>query len=145
MNYLRTIQAKAHYFENYNIDGDTPYYKIKGEHVFEFEVDFNELMYREEELKKAINDKIARWSNAGEVQSCRYIVYDIILKDEVTDFGVLSLEHYEDEDLTENKINPLFCSEAAKDLINRNCNRIQNYRDEVVDYSQHNNNKQLTL
>ena len=130
MSNLRTIQAICNYYENYNFEGDTPYYKIKGQHIFEFEIEFDELMYREEELKKCINDKIARWSNAHEPMSCRYIVREIVLKDEVTEFGVLTIDTYEKENLQPNKINPSLCSRNAVESIRE----IPNYR-EVCDFT----------
>ena len=132
MNYMRTIQIFCNYYENYNFDSDIPYYKIKGTPVFEMDVNFDDLMYRKEELMLAINDMIAKKTNPTNSNSaCKYIVTDIDLKDEVTLLPKLT-----SEDLTkykptrENKINPALCSEAARDSIRR----IHNYRD-VVDFT----------
>ena len=131
MNYMRTIQIFCNYYENYNFDEDIPYYKIKGTHVFEMDVNFDDLMYRKEQLMLAINDMIAKQTNPSNSPSaCKYIVTDIDLKDEVT-----TLHNLTSEDLTkykptrENKINPALCSEAARDSIRK----IKNYR-EVVDF-----------
>ena len=105
--YMRTIQIFTNYYENYNLDGE-PYYKIKGTHVFEMDVNFNDLMYRKDELKAAINDMIAKDTNPdNSPHACKYIVTDIDLKDEVSTLPTLTatdLTNY--KPTRENKINP---------------------------------------
>ena len=132
MQHMRTIQIFCNYYENYNFDEAIPYYKIKGTHVFEMDVNFDDLMYRKDELEAAINDMIAKDTNPSNSPSaCKYIVTDIELKDGVTKFVPLT-----SEDLTkykptrENKINPSLCSRAAVESIQK----IKNYRD-VVDFT----------
>jgi len=130
--YMRTIQITTNYYENYNWDGDTPYYKIKGSHVFEMDVNFDDLMYREKELRAAINDMISRWSNPNSNNLAdKYIIKSIDLKDEVTTFPTLTMDQlteYKPE--RENKINPSLCSRNAVESIRE----IPNYR-EVVDFT----------
>ena len=132
MEHMRTIQIFTNYYENYNFDGDSPYYKIKGTHVFEMDVNFNDLMYRKEELVAAINDMIAKWSNPNNsLMADKYIITDIDLKDEVTTLPNLNnwgLNNY--KPTRENKINPSLCSRAAVESIQN----IDNYR-EVVDFT----------
>ena len=132
MNNLRTIQVNANYYENYNWDEAIPYYKIKGTHVFEMDVNFDDLMYREEELRSIINDKIHRATNPSNSNSaCKYIVTDIDLKDEVTLLPNLTSEDLNKYKPTrENKINPSLCSRAAVESIQK----IKNYRD-VIDFT----------
>ena len=136
MNKLITIQVNANYYENYNIDSDIPYYKIKGTHVFEMEVNFDDLMYREEELRSIINDKIHRATNpSNTTQACKYIITDIQLKDEVTHFGTINTKDINNypiptEERYPNKINPSLCSPAAVESIQS----IKNYRN-VVDFT----------
>lgn len=132
MQNLRTIQVFTNYYENYNIDGDVPYYKIKGQHVFEIKVDFDDLMYRKEELTAAINDMIAKDTNPNNSpMACKYIITSIELKDEVTKFPSLSAEDLTNYKPTRtNKINPALCSRAAKESIRE----IKNYR-EVCDFT----------
>lgn len=129
---MRTIQIFCNYYENYNFDSDIPYYKIKGTHVFEMDVNFNDLMYRKDELEAAINDMIAKDTNPdNSPQACKYIVTDIELKDGVTQFAPLT-----SEDLTkykptrENKINPSLCSRAAVESLTS----IRDYRS-VCDFT----------
>ncbi len=132
MEYMRTIQIFTNYYENYNFDGDIPYYKIKGTHVFEMDVNFDDLMYRKEQLVEAINDMIAKDTNPeNSPRADKYIITDIDLKDEVTTLPNLTyygLTKY--KPTKENKINPALCSPAAKDSIKQ----IPNYR-EVCDFS----------
>ena len=136
MNNLRAIQIFCNYYENYNFDQPYPHYKIKGTHVFECEVNFDDLMYREEELKSILNDKIHRETNPSNSNSaCKYIITGIELKDEVTNFGTINSEdinHYPipTNERHPNKINPALCSEAARDSLQR----IPNYR-EVIDFT----------
>jgi len=130
--YMRTIQITTNYYENYNFEGDVPYYKIKGTHVFEMDVAFNDLMYREEMLIPAINDMIAKQTNPdNSPMADKYIITDIDLKDEVTQLPSLSTtELTEYKPTRENKINPSLCSRAAVESIQK----IENYRD-VVDFT----------
>ena len=130
--YMRTIQIFTNYYENYNIDGDIPYYKFKGTHVFEMEVAFDDLMYREELLIPAINDMIAKQTNPdNSPMACKYIIKDIDLKDEVTTLPNLTIKELTEYKPTrENKINPSLCSRAAVESIQK----IENYRD-VVDFT----------
>ena len=132
MQNLRTIQVHTNYYENYNFDSDTPYYKIKGTHVFEIDVDFDDLMYRTNELKAAINDMIAKDTNPSNSPSaCKYIITSIELKSEVTTFTPLTSEALTKYKPTRtNKINPSLCSRAAVESIQS----IKNYRD-VVDFT----------
>tara|TARA_Y100000385_G_C12607012_1_gene431311 strand:+ start:50 stop:484 length:435 start_codon:yes stop_codon:yes gene_type:complete len=132
MQNLRTIQVFTNYYENYNFDGPIPYYKIKGTHVFEIKVDFDDLMYREEELTAAINDMIAKDTNpSNSPMACKYIITNIDLKNDVTELPTLT-----PEDLTKykptrsNKINPALCSRAARESIRE----IKNYR-EICDFT----------
>ena len=124
MNMMRTIQIFTNYYENYNFDGPKPYYKIKGTHVFEMDVNFDDLMYRKDELVAAINDMIAKWSNPNQSPLAdKYIITDIDLKDEVTTFHSLTSDELTEYKPTrENKINLDYCSDAAwwsiKDLPN---------------------------
>tara|TARA_S200002703_G_scaffold129298_1_gene116309 strand:+ start:82 stop:525 length:444 start_codon:yes stop_codon:yes gene_type:complete len=140
MNNLRAIQIFCTYFENYNFDGDTPYYKIKGSHVFECEVNFNDLMYRQDELRSILNDKIHRETNpTNSPQACKYIIDSIELKDEVTHFGVINTEdinHYPipQEERFPNKINPGLCSPAANQYLMEKCRDQRGYRDQAIDY-----------
>ena len=119
MEYMRTIQIFTNYYENYNFDSDFPYYKIKGTHVFEMDVNFNDLMYRKDELVAAINDMIAKQTNpTNSLMADKYIITDIDLKDDVTKLTNLNsfgLTHY--KPTRENKINPKYCSEAAIDSL----------------------------
>jgi len=130
--YMRTIQITTNYYENYNWDSDIPYYKIKGTHVFEMDVNFNDLMYNKEKLVEAINDMIAKKTNPDNSPSaCKYIVTDIDLKDEVTTLPNLTIKELTNYKPTrENKINPSLCSRAAVESIQK----IENYRD-VVDFT----------
>jgi len=130
--YMRTIQIFCNYYENYNFDSDIPYYKFKGAHVFEMDVAFNDLMYREKELRAAINDMIAKDTNSQNLPGAdKFIITSIELKDEVTVFPTLSSEDLTNYKPTrENKINPSLCSRAAVESIQR----IKNYRD-VVDFT----------
>jgi hypothetical protein len=136
MKNLRAIQVHTNYYENYNFDSDIPHYKIKGSHIFECEVNFDDLMYREEELKSILNDKIHRDTNPhNSPDADKYIITDIQLKDEVTSFGVINSEdinHYPipTEERYANKINPSLCSRAAVESITK----IKNYR-EVCDFT----------
>ncbi len=136
MQNLRTIQVHTNYYENYNIDGDKPYYKIKGSHVFECEVNFDDLMYRETELRSILNDKIHRDTNpTNSPMACKFIITSIELKDGVTNFGVINTKDINNypipvEERHPNKINPALCSEAARDSIQK----IRNYR-EVIDFT----------
>ena len=129
--YMRTIQIFCNYYENYNLEGE-PYYKIKGTHVFEMDVNFNDLMYRKDELKAAINDMIAKDTNPdNSPYADKYIITDIDLKDEVTKFVPLTAQDLTNYKPTrENKINPSLCSRAAVESIRE----INNYR-EVVDFT----------
>jgi len=130
--YMRTIQIFCNYYENYNFDSDIPYYKIKGTFVFEMDVNFDDLMYRKEQLTIAINDMIAKDTNSQNLPSAdKYIITDIDLKDEVKTFPSLSSEDLTNYKPTrENKINPSLCSRAAVESIKE----IKNYRD-VVDFT----------
>ena len=130
--YMRTIQIYTNYYENYNWEGDIPYYKIKGSHVFEMDVNFDDLMYREKELVAAINDMIAKWSNPNSNSLAdKYIITNIDLKDEVTTLPNLTMDQLTEYKPTrENKINPSLCSRAAVESIKE----IKNYRD-VVDFT----------
>ena len=130
--YMRTIQIFTNYYENYNLDGE-PYYKIKGTHVFEMDVNFNDLMYRKDELKAAINDMIAKDTNPdNSPYADKYIITDIDLKDEVTKFVPLTAQDLTNYKPTRtNKINPSLCSRAAVESIWE----INNFRAEVVDFT----------
>jgi len=136
MNNLRAIQVHTNYYENYNFDSDIPHYKIKGSHVFECEVNFDDLMYNEEKLRSILNDKIHRATNPhNSPDADKYIITSIELKDEVTHFGTINSEdinHYPipTNERHPNKINPALCSEAARDSLQR----IPNYR-EVIDFT----------
>jgi hypothetical protein len=121
MNKLRTIQIFCNYYENYNDYNEVPYYKIKGQHVFEMDVDFDDLLYRKDQLKAAINDMIAKETNPDNYPDAnKYIIVDIELKDGVTQLPSLS-----SEDLTgykptrENRINLRWCSQHAYDSLMR--------------------------
>ena len=130
--YMRTIQIFCNYYENYNLEGE-PYYKIKGTHVFEMDVNFNDLMYRKGELKAAINDMIAKQTNPdNSPHADKYIIKDIDLKDEVTKFVPLTAQDLTNYKPTRtNKINPSLCSRAAVESIWE----INNFRAEVVDFT----------
>ena len=136
MNNLRAIQVHTKYYENYNFDSDIPHYKIKGSHVFECEVGFDDLMYNEEELRSILNDKIHRATNPHNSPSAdKYIISSIELKDEVTDFGKIDTKDIESYPIPtneryRNRINPSLCSRAAVESIQK----IRNYR-EVIDFT----------
>ena len=136
MNNLRAIQVHTNYYENYNFDSDIPHYKIKGSHVFECEVNVDDLMYNEEKLRSILNDKIHRATNPhNSPDADKYIITSIELKDEVTDFGVINHKDIESypipvEERHPNKINPSLCSRAAVESIQN----IRNYR-EVIDFT----------
>lgn len=136
MNTLRTIQVTTAYFENYNWDGDVPYYKIKGAHTFELDVDLDDLIYREEELRAYINDMIVEDTNPnGSPLACKYIIIDITIKDEVTRLPFVTssfLDHY--RPTSTNRINPGLCSPAAKDYLMDRCREDQLFRDRAIDY-----------
>ena len=130
--YMRTIQIYTNYYENYNFDSDIPYYKIKGTFVFEMDVNFDDLMYREKELRAAINDMIAKDTNSENLPGAdKYIIKSIELKDEVKTLPNLTMDQLTNYKPTrENKINPSLCSRAAVESIQS----IKNYRD-VVDFT----------
>jgi len=136
MNNLRAIQVHTNYYENYNFDSDIPYYKIKGTHVFECEVNFNDLMYNELMLRSILNDKIVRATNPHNSPSAdKYIITSIELKDEVTDFGVINSKDIESYPIPtneryQNKINPSLCSRAAVESLTS----IRDYRS-VCDFT----------
>ena len=136
MQNLRAIQVHTNYYENYNFDSDIPYYKIKGTHIFECEVNFDDLMYNEEALRSILNDKIHRDTNPSNSSSaCKYIITHIELKPEVTSFGTINTEdinHYPipTSERFKNKINPSLCSRAAVESIQA----IKSFRD-VIDFS----------
>ena len=136
MNNLRAIQVHTNYYENYNFDSDIPYYKIKGSHVFECEVNFDDLMYNEVELRSILNDKIHRATNPhNSPDADKYIISSIELKDEVTDFGRITSKDIESYPIPtnerfKNRINPSLCSRAAVESIQK----IRNYR-EVIDFT----------
>ena len=132
MQHMRTIQIFCNYYENYNFDSVIPYYKIKGTHVFEMDVNFDDLMYRETELKAAINDMIVKDTNPDNLPGAdKYIIKSIELKDEVTKFVPLTSEQLTNYKPTRtNKINPSLCSRAAVESIQN----IKNYR-EVCDFT----------
>ena len=50
----RTIQLFAQRYENYGYDEGREYWKPKGGHVFEVEIDFDWLMYVEDEVRDGI-------------------------------------------------------------------------------------------
>ena len=136
MNNLRAIQVHTNYYENYNFDSDIPYYKIKGTHVFECEVNFDDLMYNEEALRSILNDKIHRATNPSNSNSaCKYIITSIELKDEVTNFGTINSKDIESYPIPtnerfKNKINPSLCSRAAVESLTS----IRDYRS-VCDFT----------
>ena len=142
---MRTIQIFCAYFENYNYDSDTPYYKIKGEHVFEMDVEFNDLMYRENELRAVINDMIVKRTNPnGSPSACKYIITSIELKPETDNLGSLNMKqltkaYFKGEDypnhLQTNKINPGLCSPAANEYLMERCRTHHNFRDQAIDYT----------
>ena len=132
MSYMRTIQIFCNYYENYNFDSDIPYYKIKGTHVFEMDVEFDDLMYNKEKLVMAINDMISCSTNPeNSPRADKYIIKDIDLKDEVTKFVPLTSKDLTNYKPTkENKINPSLCSRAAVESIKE----ISDYRS-VCDFT----------
>lgn len=68
----RKIHLHAQFYENYNVNsdgslGETPYWKPKGGHTFEVEVDFDWLMYVDSDVRDAIFTKlVAKQSNVYE-------------------------------------------------------------------------------
>jgi len=96
------------------------------------DVNFDDLMYRKDELMAAINDMIAKQTNPdNSLSACKYIVTDIDLKDEVTKFDSLTSEQLTNYKPTrENKINPKYCSDAAFDSLMN----IKNYKEVLEAY-----------
>lgn len=68
----RNIHLHAQFYENYNVNsdgslGETPYWKPKGGHTFEVEVDFDWLMYVDSEDRDAVfAELVAKQSNVYE-------------------------------------------------------------------------------
>ena len=123
MNYMRTIQIFCNYYENYNYaEGSKPYYKIKGTHVFEMEVNFDDLMYREDELRRVIGDLISCETNPKNLKGAdKYIIRSIEIKDEVTVLPKITTETLNNRlqfrKLRKNTINYNSCSPAAKETL----------------------------
>lgn len=65
---LKTVHIYTQRYENYGYDEGREYWKPKGEHVFEVEIDFDWLMYVDEETRTAVfNALLAKQSNELEM------------------------------------------------------------------------------